>query len=577
MEASAQDALPVRRLLTQIGVQAGPWAAVLAVNALLLAAAELAFPAVLGGTIDALLSGSAGGSIITLTLVVTLLILGGGAEDWAVAGGTARSTARLRTRTLRHVLAVGYRGTSGFAPGDISARLVGNTAEAGSIAADVIRAGVTVLPAAGGTIALFLIDPWLGVTFLVGAPVLLIVLWVFARQAADLATHYLTAQGRIAARLGQARLGARTIATAGTADREIERVLAPLPELNRYGVGMWRAQSRITVQDMLILAGLEIAVLAVAGWELSRGRITPGELVAASQYVGLAATISAIAPSINRVARARAAATRLNELLTVTPTRYGTSSLPPQGGRLELRAVTVRRSDRHALDRVSVIIPAGAVVAVVGPSGSGKSLLAGLIARLSDPDQGEVLLDGVALTALSHDELRGAVGYAFARPTPLGGTLGQAIAFGSHGVQDRDIEAAARAARADSFIRRMPQGYDTPLGQAPMSGGELQRLGLARSFAHPGRVLVLDDVATSLDTVTEHEISQALLAMTGRTRVLVAHRASTAARADIVIWLDGGVLRAVAAHDKLWSDPDYRALYEATPDRAPAIAVAVSS
>lgn len=103
-----------------------------------------------------------------------------------------------------------------------------------------------------------------------------------------------------------------------------------------------------------------------------------------------------------------------------------------------------------------------------------------------------------------------------------------------------------------------------------MSGGELQRLGLARTFAHANRVLVLDDVAASLDTVTDHEISKVLtVAMADRTRVLVAHRASTAARADAVIWLDGAAIRAVAPHHELWADPDYRALFEAAGIDAP--------
>jgi ATP-binding cassette, subfamily B, bacterial len=125
------------------------------------------------------------------------------------------------------------------------------------------------------------------------------------------------------------------------------------------------------------------------------------------------------------------------------------------------------------------------------------------------------------------------------------------------------VEEAARAARADGFIRRLPQGYATPLAQAPMSGGEVQRVGLARTFAHAGHVIVLDDVAASLDTVTEHHISRVLTGALGdRTRVIVAHRASTAARTDSVAWLDHGRLRAMAPHDELWRDPEYRALFE---------------
>jgi ATP-binding cassette subfamily B protein len=327
---------------------------------------------------------------------------------------------------------------------------------------------------------------------------------------------------------------------------------------------MWRAQSRITVQDMLLFALLEIAVIAVAGLQLARGQITPGDLLAASQYVALAATLSAVVPSLSRLIRARSAAARIHEVLVAPPTAYGQIPLPPSGGRIQFRDVTVRSGDRAVLTRVNLIIQAGAHVALVGRSGSGKSLLARLIGRLADPDEGAVLLDWVPLPQLDRGELRRAVGYGFERPALVGDTLADAIAFGTDRPELPEVIGAAQAARADDFIRRMPGGYGTPLADAPMSGGELQRMGLARTFAHANRVLVLDDVAASLDTVTDHEISMVLtVGMAGRTRVLVAHRASTAARADAVIWLDGGGVRAVAPHRELWLDPDYRALFEA--------------
>ena len=215
------------------------------------------------------------------------------------------------------------------------------------------------------------------------------------------------------------------------------------------------------------------------------------------------------------------------------------------------------------------MVPAGALVAVVGRSGSGKSLLAGLAGRLVDPDEGEVLLDGVALPELDHSELRREIGYGFERPVLLGDTLADAIACGIDEPSREEVVAAATAARADDFIRLMPSGYDTPVAEAPMSGGEVQRVGLARTFAHARRVVVLDDVAASLDTVTEHHIAAVLTgALADHTRIVVAHRASTAARADAVVWLEDGRVRAYAPHEQLWQDADYRALFEARDEPA---------
>jgi ATP-binding cassette subfamily B protein len=209
------------------------------------------------------------------------------------------------------------------------------------------------------------------------------------------------------------------------------------------------------------------------------------------------------------------------------------------------------------------------LVAVVGPSGAGKSLLAALAGRLIDPDAGEVRLDGVPLGQLDRPDLRRAVIYAFERPTLIGQTLADVIGFGVDRPSREELVAAAVAARADDFIRRMPRGYRTRLAEAPMSGGEAQRLSLARTFAHAGRVLVFDDVAASLDTVTEHEVAAALTnAFADRTRIVIAHRASTSARADVVVWLDAGRIRAIAPHGELWADPAYRALFQSPAEQA---------
>jgi ATP-binding cassette subfamily B protein len=287
-------------------------------------------------------------------------------------------------------------------------------------------------------------------------------------------------------------------------------------------------------------------------------------MLAAAEYVLLAATLGAAVTALARIARARAAAERAAEVFDEPPMPYGADALPAGSGRLEFRGVTARVDGEPVLEGVDLVVPPGRLVAVVGATGAGKSLLAALAGRLVDPDEGEVLLDGVPLRRLGRRELREAVGYGFERPALLGESIADAIAFGVRAPREEELVAAARAARADGFIRRMPEGYATRLADAPMSGGEAQRIGLARTFAHVGRVVVLDDVAASLDTVTEHQISQVLTgALADRTRIVVANRASTAARADLVVWLERRGIRAVAPHAELWGEAGYRALFEA--------------
>lgn len=542
----------------------------LVVTGLAMAGAELALPALLGRAVDAVVGD--GGSTSWLIwvglvgLVVAVFVVADALDDLAVGVATARSTGWLRHRLVEHVLALGPRAAGRFAPGDITSRLVGNAGQAGGVAPDMIRAVADILPGLGGVVALAIIDPWLCLTFLAGMPVLVVMLRVFARDASRVNALYLQVQGAIAGRLVDALSGARTIAAAGTQDREAERVLSLLPELHRHGLGNWRTQMRLSAQDALVVPLLQVAVLAVAGVELARGQITPGELLAASQYVLLASMLGAATSSFVQLAQARAAAARVAEVLSEPPVPYGTAQLPPGRGRLEFRGVTVLAAGQPVLDRMDLTVPAGTLVAVVGRSGTGKSLLATLAGRLVDPDQGEVLLDGVPLSRVGRRELRSEVGYAFERPALFGETLAEAIGFGTYEPSGEEVAAAARAARADGFIQHMPEGYGTRLADAPMSGGEIQRIGLARAFAHAGRVVVLDDVAASLDTITEHHISRVLTgALADRTRLIVAHRASTAARADLVVWLDHRGVRAVAPHQELWRDPDYRALFEPEP------------
>lgn len=322
---------------------------------------------------------------------------------------------------------------------------------------------------------------------------------------------------------------------------------------------MWRVQGRASAQAVAVAPLLQLGVLAVAGVLLGRGRLSVGEFLAASRYAVLAAGVGVLVGQVAELVRARAAAGRLEEVLAEPATEYGARRLPPGQGRLELRGVTVRQGGRTVLDGVDLVVPAGTTLAVVGRSGAGKSLLSAVAGRLTDPDEGEVLLDGVPLPELDREELRRAVSHAFDRPALLGGSIEDTIAFGVPAPSPEQVREAALAARADPFVRRLPEGYATPCADAPLSGGEVQRLGLARAFAHPGRLIVLDDALSSLDTVTEHQITEALLCRTaGTTRLIVAHRASTAARADAVAWLDGGRVRAVGPHAELWRRAEYR-------------------
>ncbi|MFE9435436.1 ATP-binding cassette domain-containing protein [Streptomyces sp. NPDC006640] len=535
---------------------------------------SLAEPAVLGHALDLLLSRSPGATPWTLACaaLVAAEILLDSADALLVGTVNARSTSWLRTRTLDRLLrADPNRATASFAPGDLATRLTANATEAGTVPAASAGALAALLPPLGALVALAVIDVWTAAAFLLGVPLLVLLLRTFARTSSVAVGRYQEVQAEIADRLAEVLGGAQTVAAAGTARRERRRVLADLPRLSTEGRAMWRVYGRAVAHSGVLMPLLVCLVLGVGGLRLAAGHLSVGDLVAASRYAALAAGAGAVAGVVGSLVKGRAAARRTIEPALLAPVAHGPSTLPAGGpGTLELRGVGVVRDGARVLDDVTVTVPGGTTVAVVGRSGSGTSALAAVAGRLADPDEGSVRLDGVPLDRLTEEDLRTEVVHAFAQPALFGTTVADAIAFGVVAPPPSALRAAARAAGADTFVTRLPQGYDTPLTHAPLSGGERQRLGLARAFAHAGRLLVLDDAMSGLDTVTQREVERALAQdVRAGTRLLVAHRLSTAAGADLVLWLEKGRIRDMAPHDVLWRMPDYRAVFTATAEAGP--------
>ncbi|SEF97596.1 ATP-binding cassette, subfamily B [Nonomuraea solani] len=582
---------PARVLL--YSVRRAPWWTVVSVVSRVAGiAVALAFPAALARAVDAALGGAPG--LVWLGSLIGAALLTGALEVWAAAAGGIAVEVSLRRGVIRRVLEAGIPGRRRFSSGDVGSRLV-SASEAANLVSIVLSALGAVALSAGGLVALALIDWWLAVAFVVCVPVATVLVRRFVAETTGLMRSYRRLQGDLSARLVEALTGARTIQAGGTLDREVERVLAPLPELGAAGRATWEAQRR-TVWKVGLLAPLtEVVVLAVAGVGVSDGRITAGSWVAVAGYVTIALGLLNVVDPLMGLAHVRVGTARLAEVLSLPAGPGGPRALPDGPGAITFRSVTVHARDGAVLggsvaidardegsvsvcagggavlDGVDLDIPPGLAVAVVGRSGAGKSTLAALAGGLLRPDRGEVLLDGADVAEVCPEELRRAVAYAFERPALLGDTVHDMIAYGSVDVSREEVELAALRVSADGFIRRLPDGYDTALDRVPLSGGEAQRLGLARAVVRERRVLILDDATSSLDTATEAEVTMTLTRLlAGRTRIVVAHRAATAARTDLVVWLEDGRVRATGPHDLLWREPDYRALFGEAVPREPA-------
>ncbi|MER5770971.1 ATP-binding cassette domain-containing protein [Streptomyces sp. NPDC001985] len=537
------------------------------------ALAALALPAALGATVDDLLTRRQipwSGLLLCAALTAAEVAL-----DALVAllGGstTATLTARLRTTLVDRVVRAEPRHGQAVASGDLTTRLTANAADAATVAVTAATAASVVLLPLGAAVALFLIDPWAAVALLVGAPAFVLLLRTLIRRTADVSADYQREQALIATRLTEVLDGIDTVRAARTATSEHARITEPLSALSGHGHRTWRIHGRAVGASAVLLPLLTVLVLAVAGLRMSAGAISVGDLFAVSRYAVLAVGLGALTGAFAAISRGRTAARRLEPLLDLPAVPHSSRTLPPGGpGTVELCGIEVVRDGRRLLRGVSLTVPGGSSLAVVGRSGSGKSLLAAVAGRLTDPDAGTVTLDGVPLDGVDPVRLRDEIAFAFARPALLGTTVEDTIAFGATEPPPATVHEAARAASADGFIALLPLGYRTPLERAPLSGGECQRLGLARAFAHRGRLLILDDATSSLDTITEAHVQRALARHTGTgTTIVVAHRVSTAAGADRVVWLDDGAVRAVAPHAALWRDPAYRAVFHTPADAPP--------
>ncbi len=301
------------------------------------------------------------------------------------------------------------------------------------------------------------------------------------------------------------------------------------------------------------------------------GRLTLGELVAFSTYMGLLIQpVRRLGMILPALVTAAAGGERIFEILdarsevTDTP---GAPALPPIRGHVRFEHVSFSYFGRHqVLNDVSFEARPGQVIALLGPTGSGKSSIINLIPRFYDPTHGRITVDGHDIRAVQLNSLRDQIGIVLQETTLFAATMRANIAFGRPDASEQEIMAAAQAAQAHDFIMEMPQGYDTTVGErgVTLSGGQKQRVAIARALLKDPHILIFDDATASVDSDTERLIQVALARlMTGRTSFVIAQRLSTIRMADQILVLDGGRITARGTHDELLRTSElYVAIYQ---------------
>jgi ABC-type multidrug transport system fused ATPase/permease subunit len=409
------------------------------------------------------------------------------------------------------------------------------------------------------SVVMFAIKPWLALIALAPAP---LVVYAASRYNRVSRPALQEVQQRIAELTAEAEenvSGIRIVKAFAREEHQLRRFRRAVARV--FDQSIYSTKLRAFFSPLLgLLPQLGIAlVLLIGGRQVIAHNLSLGDFTAFYTYlVMLAAPMRMLGIAMGMAQRAIASGNRLFEILDREPRIEGPPGAPPLpagGGHVQMRGVTLRYDGAApALAGVDLEVQAGRTVALVGPSGSGKTSLVALIARLYDPSEGTVLLDGADVRSVDLTSLRSGVAFVGDDSFLFSTTVADNIAYARPDASREEIEAAARRAQADEFIRDLPGGYEAVVGERglTLSGGQRQRVAIARALLADPRVLILDDATSSVDARTEAAIKSGLReAMAGRTTFIIAHRLSTLSLADEVVVMDGGRIVDRGTHEEL--------------------------
>ena len=380
------------------------------------------------------------------------------------------------------------------------------------------------------------------------------------------------AVGSLSARLQENVVGVHVVRAFAREDYEIERFDETNRGVYETRINIYQEWSRVMPTSHFLVGLSTILILWFGGNMVLRGEMTLGAMVAFNGYlIMIAEPARQLVWLVNTAGEAGAGLKRSFDVLDQSPQIKSPPDaivLPPFSGRVEFQNVNFRYRGEtsHALEEINLRVEPNQIVALIGPTGSGKTSLINLIPRFYDIAEGAVLVDGVDIRQVDLPSLRQQIGIVLQTSLLFSDSIRDNIAFGRPDASMEQVVAAAKAAQAHEFIMEMADGYDTIVGERgiTLSGGQRQRVAIARALLLDPRILILDDSTSSVDTQTEHLIQQALdRVMEGRTTFVIAQRLSTVRRADQILVLDQGRIIERGSHAELLAQEGlYREIYE---------------
>ncbi len=553
----------LRRLFRYLGPYRG-WMTIAVISLVFGASAGLVFPWIMQTLVDTVLTESNFTELnrITVLLIATFLIRSVFYyfQGYSLAYVGERIVVDLRRETYTHLHRLSLRFFADRRTGELLSRLSSDVTLIRSALTNNVAAVLSQTLTFVGSLILMLILNWrLTLFILLLAPLVAVSGAVFGRRLRKLSTAVQDQLADGTAIAGEALSEVRTVKAFVREPYEVSRYNDQMERAFKVTMTLTIVRSAFGPLISFLGFGALAGILWFGGREVLNKQLSGGGLIAFLVYgINIAGAIGSFTNLYTQIQEALGASKRIFELLDEVPEIRDSATaraLPPVSGGVTFEAVSFAYERASAvLHDISLNVQPGEVLALVGPSGAGKSTLFNLIPRFYDPTNGRVCVDGHDLRQVTLDSLRKQIGIVPQEIQLFSGSVRENLRYGKLDATETGLEAAARAANADEFIARLPQGYDTLVGErgVKLSGGQRQRVAIARAILKDPRILLLDEATSSLDSESEGLVQEALeRLMMNRTTIIIAHRLSTVQKADRIAVLDEGRLVELGTHAEL--------------------------